>query len=336
MKKFLLLLSLSLFSLHLQAQENNKVLNVLLDTRGDFVTTFDKEGVQDNSFKAQTFRVHVFGEATPFIRYKIRHRLNESDNPVGSDNFAKATDYAFIEIDAGSDWTFKLGKQPIQFGTFEYDYNGADLYFTSLNVDDLDMYATGLNTQYRFRNQRFNFQIVNSSSTQFAVEKYRKKAFAFLFLWEGDLWNGMLKTRYSYGLLQRDKNKFNKWITLGTQLNLGRLIAELDLYRGEKLTYIEEAQILGIDYSLSLNLTYALGKFKPVVKGIWNYRKHCDTKEKIIDSSGIQFAMEYAPFEDPLLQDFRFHTAYFYSGDKASDSNQNTALAGIRWLLKIK
>lgn len=311
--------------------EKPKLFNIELDTRFDLKTDFDS----DYSFQINNLKVILSGEIRPGIRYKIRQRLNKPQEPLGRDNASRATDHAFLEFDAGKDWTFTVGKQSVKFGTFEYDHNPADIYLASLNFNDLDAYKLGVNAAYKYKNQIFNLQVVNADAPQFASESFKNKGMGGLFMWEGNLFNGLLNTRYGVGMFQYNKHKGLPWVTIGNRLNLGGFRAELDWYRGKKHAETLDEDVLAYDESLVLNLLYNIGKFTPQVKGILNYRKLTETDDKVINDKGIQFAVEYRPFEEKLLKDLRFHAVYFYSGDKVPDIHQNVALVGVRWLFKI-
>ncbi|MCD8072140.1 MAG: hypothetical protein LUE10_02990, partial [Alistipes sp.] len=61
------------------------------------------------------------------------------------------------------------------FGTFEFDYNPADVYLSTMVNDDVDSYKAGIDVAYRIGKQAFHVQIVNSDATQFAREDYKNK-----------------------------------------------------------------------------------------------------------------------------------------------------------------
>jgi len=117
-------------------------------------------------------------------------------------------------------------------------------------------------------------------------------------LWEGSLMNGMLKTRWGYGAFQHSKTKFYNWMTLGTQLNVGKFTTELDYYIGNRdMDYgsVVDVEELGARYvrdqSLSLNLKYDFGKWKPFIKGTWNQRHDKGYDSNAYKSIGLQVVM---------------------------------------------
>ncbi len=329
---------------------NEEMLNIMVDTRVDLQTEFQGSELDNASFKGQTFRLWLVGEIIPGIRYRIRHRFNKPQAPLIRDNYSSATDQAWLAFDIGKTWTITAGKQSMQLGTFEYDYNGADIYQSTMVNGDIDMYKTGVNVSYKFSGQILNLQVVNSDAPQFANEEYKNKAFAINVLWEGNLLNKMLRTRWGYGAFQHSKSKFYNWLTLGTQLNLGEFTTELDYFLGARnMDYgsIVENPELGSRYvddqSVSLNLKYNFGKWKPSAKGTWNQRHDKGFDSNAYESIGIQAAIEFYPFTKDIIKDLRFHAAYAYSntnfqGEFSSLSNKDThlLLVGTRWLFKVK
>lgn len=361
MKKIYLIASALIITLGLKAQHkesenilerllwDDKMLNIMLDTRVDMQGSFNDGDLDNLSFKGQTIKVWLVGEIIPGIRYRVRHRLNKPQSPL-REGYSAATDQAWVALDAGKHWTFTIGKQSVQFGTFEYDYNPADIYQGTMTFDDLDAYKTGTDVAYKFAGQTLHLQMVNSDASQFASENYKNKALAIVTLWEGNLFNDVLKTRWGYGAFQHTKKKFYNWITLGTQLNIDKLTAELDYYTGYRnmdYGYMVNNDSLGLRYvkdqSVALNLKYDFGKWRPFIKGTWNQRHDKDFDSDAYETWGVQAVMEFYPFTNKYVKDLRFHAAYMYShndfkGEFAglSNTDTHTLLVGTRWLFKAK
>lgn len=353
----LLLFALSVFAQHRESENildkliwDDKMLNIMIDTRMDLQAEFQQDDLEKVGFRGQTFRVWFAGEIIPGFRYRVRHRFNKPQEPLIRDNYSSATDQAWLEFDIGKNWTITAGKQSMQLGTFEYDYNGADIYQSTMVNGDIDMYKTGVNVAYKFSDQTINLQVVNSDATQFASDAYKNKAFSVNVLWVGNLFDKMLRTRWGYGAFQHSKSKFYHWITLGTQLNIGHFTTEIDYFSGNRnMDYgsMVDSTDLGLRYvhdrSAALNLKYNFGKWKPSVKGSWNQRH-----DKVFDSNayiskGIETALEFYPFTNSLVKDLRFHVAYAYlnmdyQGEFRDLKNKDShiLLMGTRWLFKAK
>lgn len=351
-----LFLSLGAFAQHKDSDNilerllwDDEMLNIMLDTRVDYRGAFNGSSFDESTFEGQTFKIWVVGEIIPGIRYRVRHRLNRPQTPL-REGYSGATDQAWVALDAGDKWTFMIGKQSVQFGTFEYDYNPADIYQPTMAFNDLDAYKTGLNVAFNFWGQRMNLQVVNSDAPQFASEEYKNKAMAINALWEGSLANDMIRTRWGYGAFQHTKSKFYHWLTLGTQFNFGKFSTELDYYLGNRdMDYGEVVNntTLGSRYvrdqSASLNLKYNFGKWRPFIKGTWNQRHDKNYGNNAYESLGIQAVAEFYPFTNKYVKDLRFHAAYAYGntnfqGEFAEMSNEDThtLIVGMRWLFKAK
>ena len=354
---FLYLLSSNLIAQHRESENildkllwDDNMLNIMVDTRMDVQAEITDNESNSAGFRAQTFRLWLAGEIIPGVRYRIRHRFNKPQTPLIRDNYSVATDQAWVALDAGKDWTFTIGKQSVQLGTFEYDYNGADIYLSTMVNGDFDLYKMGVNVAYKFAGQMMNLQVVNSDAPQFASEAYKDKAFAINLLWQGNLLNETLKTRWGYGLFQHSKKKFYNWFTLGTQLNIKNFTTELDCFLGSR--NMDYGSIVGDselgdryvrDKSLSLNLKYNLDKWHPSIKGTWNQRFDKNMDRNAYENMGIQAALEFYPFTNSYTKDMRFHIAYVYNntdfqGQFSSLNNEGSHLitGGMRWLFKVK
>jgi hypothetical protein len=97
------------------------------------------------------------------------------------------------------------------------------------------------------------------------------------------------------------------------------------------------------DQSASVNLKYNFGKIKPFVKGIWNQRHDKNFGNNAYENVSLQAVVEYYPFDNQHIRDFRFHAMYVYGitnfqGNFSGLSNQDNqiVLVGMRWLFKVK
>lgn len=324
-------------------------LSILVDTRFDIQSIWQNNKLDQFSFKSNDLKIWLVGDITPKMHYRVRQNLNKTGN-ISRDGFSSATDQAWLSYDIDERWTITAGKQSVQFGTFEYDYSGADVYLPTMIYNDLDASKAGVNVAYLIADQSLNLQVVNSDATQFASNDYKNKAMAVNFLWAGSLFKGKVKTRWAYGAFQHDKNKFYNWITLGTQLNIKKITAELDFYHGDRnMDYGSVVNNLDLglravrDQSMSLNLKYDFGIWKLSVKGIWDKRYDRQSHKDAYERKGFEAVMECYPFTSRVMKDLRFHAAYTYSstdfkGDyrNMADDNVHTLLVGTRWLFKVK
>lgn len=328
---------------------DDKLLSIYLDSRFDAQATLGSDGLDKLEFNTQTFRVLLKGDITPTIRYALRQRFNKLQQAKRG-GFGAATDWAYVAFDLGKYWSVMAGKQSVLFGAYEPLYNYADVYMTTTAFNSLDGFKAGVNFSYTWKRQILNLQIVNADSPEFATEAYKNKAFGVSFLWWGYLFDGMLQTRWAYSTFQHEGSKFYNWLTLGTQLNVGHMSAELDYYLGNhNVDYgnIVKNDSLGFRYvreqSVALNLTFNYGKWKPIVKAMWNQRFDKEINRTAYLTTGLQAVTEYHPFTKGFAKDLRFHIMYSFETDRfkgpysSLDNNiRHTFLGGVRWLLKIK
>ncbi|NDV46472.1 hypothetical protein D0T49_05380 [Paludibacter sp. 221] len=351
-----LFMATSVFSQHKESGNliekllwDDNMLNIMVDTRIDAQAGIVNGDLNNLGFHGQTIKIWFVGEIIPGVRYRIRHRLNKPQTPL-REGYSGATDQAWLAFDLGEHWTITAGKQSVQFGTFEYDYNPADIYLGSMAFNDLDAYKTGVDAALKFAGQTIHFQVVNSDATQFAHPDYANRALAAVAMWEGNLFDNLLKTRWGYAALQHNSDTFYNWVTLGTQLNIGDFTTELDYYWGERnmdYSSVVMENILGnrlvCDQSVSVNLKYNFGKWRPFIKGVWNQRHDKGFGSNAYESFGIQGVVEYYPFTHPWVKDLRFHLMYGYNStdfqgvfNTTPSQNEHTILFGTRWLFKAK
>ena len=328
---------------------DDEKLHIMLDTRFDL--RYDNIAGEDNvGFKGQSLRLWLEGEIIPGIRYRLRHRLNKSQAPL-SDGLADATDHAWVAFDIGrsKQWTITVGKQLVQLGTYEYEYNPADNYVSTAVNADFDSHQIGLNTAYRFLGQTVNLQVFNAGSGQFATEDYRKKALGGSMLWQGSFFSGILNTRTGYTVLQHSADRFYGWFSTGWQIRAGGFTAEADYYAGDRdMDYsgtVGEAGIHPVrDRYVALGIKYGTGKWRPFIKGVYDNRYDRGQKNEVYDNFGIQAALEYYPFTGhKYVADLRFHVAYGYTYtsfnktlNNVPDKAQHMLLLGVRWFFTAK
>ncbi|MHC5201548.1 porin [Myroides sp. LJL119] len=329
---------------------NNQMLNILVDTRIDYQNVISNGELIDRSFYGDLLKVWFTGDITPTIHYRVRQRLNKEQAANSRDGLSGATDLAWISFDIQDNWNIMVGKQSIQFGTFEYNYSTADVYYPTMIYNDLTSSAIGVNVLYKWKNQEFNFQVINSPYSEFASESYEDKALALNFLWEGSLFKGIYKTRWGYGLFQHSKDSYYNWFTVGNQINIGKFTSELDYYIGDRnmnyssvvLSAPDQLRLVE-DQAVSLKFMYNLGDWRPFIKAVYSQRYDKKDQSQAYNIKGIEAVVEWYPFTKELLKDLRFHGAYSFSntefkGDyrELTQNNQHQLLVGVRWLVKVK
>ncbi|MHC5310004.1 porin [Myroides sp. LJL116] len=336
--------------LNKKLQWDDEMLNIMLDTRYDFRYILDNGKNDNKGFHADILKVLFVGDITPKVHYRLRQRLNKDQSPDNRDGLSSATDQAWISFDFAPNWNVKVGMQSIQFGTFEYNYNSADVYTPTTIYNDLTSSAVGVNVSYQWKNQVFNAQIINSPYSEFSDKKDEDKTLAYNVLWVGSLFDGVYKTRWGYGLFEHTDSQFYNWFTVGNQINVGKFTTELDYYIGDRqMDYNSIVSIapnelrLVEDQAVSAKFEYNFGKWRPFIKGVYSQRFDKELNAQAYNVKGGEAVVEFYPFTSELLKDLRFHTAYSYTATEFKNEyeslptkNETRILVGIRWLFKVK
>lgn len=326
----------------------NDMMHIKLDLRTDFVTTFNTNLADETSFKGQTFKVWLVGKITPGISYRVRQRWNRFSEPLSRDKLSSATDQAYLAFKLCDHLSIIAGKQSVQYGTFEYDYNPADVYLPTMCFDDLDAYKTGVDFVFSAPKHELHLQVVNSDAPQFATQEYKNKALAYNVLWAGDLMNGIIKTRCSYHLIQKEKSNYFNFFTLGLQLNAGHFCTELDYYNGLRMMTISKSPSIVYDpvndptvhdQSFAANFKYYKNKWGLFVKGLWDERRDSRADSKAYENWGLNTGIEYYPLKGENL---RIHlvygyrsTDYKYTFISKPTEELNSITLGVRWLFNV-
>lgn len=314
-----------------------------LDTKYQYEADFGPGINTSNGFDVNKTRLYLTSKIKDKLSFVLRYNLDTNDS-------SKALEVAFLEYRFNPNWAITAGKLFTAWGTYEIDYNGAEIYSNMTLLDDLPIYAPGVNIAYFYKKQRFNIQIT-SQNNEFASPEYKNKAYGYMFLWQGSLFQDKLRTRYGYGLLQHDANKFYNWVTLGNQLRIKRWFAELDWVYGfrninfdpnDLLTTPQYTDTYVKENALGLSLKYHFDSWNPALKAIYNKRDALD-QDAGFNQWSFEGTLEFYPLKrDPLFKDIRLFTSYTYyltqytkEVDYLSDQIKHKVQVGVRWLIPI-
>lgn len=312
--------------------------NLYYDSRMDYKNTFyNDQKNHNNEFNLSTSRLTLNSSFNDKVELSMRYTLKKDASQ------SNGLEYAFLTVNLSEKWSVSAGKLILGWGTYEIDYNGADLYLYSIVMNSLEVYAPGVNFQYRWNKQKFNLQVVNPGS-QFVEEDDKNNKLGYLFMWEGSLFNSKLKTRYGYALMQHKDNQYYNWITLGNRLDFKKGMIELDWMYGYHdlnlpMQSIQPSHLR--DNVVGISSKYYFHKWNPFVRVVYNHRNDFSNggKETII---GTQLAAEYYPFETPRMKNFRLFASYNYEASKFDNTmslnaktSKHEVLCGVRWLVPL-
>jgi hypothetical protein len=252
MKRFFHCLLLLTFALHAVAQKDvqepsvverllnlekkTDLLNIKLNMHGSYSSPFgyEERGMGESAFKMEQLRLDIQGRINSKLYYRWRQRLNRPNQGAGSiDNMPASIDFAAIGINLSDRWHLFMGKQGVLYGGIEYDLNPIDIIEYSDMSDCITAFMTGVNIGYKLnQNHEINFQIVDSRNCSLE-EKYganlkkSKLPFIYTLNWNGSLWGGALKTRWSTSYASQAKDNYMAYIALGNQI---RFSEKVDMY----------------------------------------------------------------------------------------------------------
>ncbi len=328
-----------------------------------------------SQFKNKQLRLEIKGNIGEHLSYRLRHRLNKANDARG-DNFAKATDIMMINWKFNDKWSIAGGKMCQIWGGFEFDENPMVIYQYSDMVDNMDNFMAGAMVSFKpVPSQEIAFMVSNANNDKFGgakvlvgnkVEDFKTadNPLTYILNWNGSMFDGVLNTRWAYGIQTQADGKYSKMLTLGQQLNLPKFQWYID-YMGEwddmdrlGIASGEVGDLLG-NVQYNSFITKANWQFAPkwnlMLKGMFETANVKDIdgvneKGEVIKNAyknyrksfGYIGALEYYPMEG---QDFRVSLSYIgrkfnYSDDakavnsKLADYNTNRIELGFMYRIK--
>ncbi len=187
-------------------------------------------------FRNDQFRLEIRGMVHEKVYFRFRDRYTRASTSESVDNISRSLDLAYIRVDATDRFSISLGKMCADWGGFEFDYNPIDIYEYSDIIEWADNFLTGVGFSYNAKtNNTFTVQVLNSRTETFD-ELYgpqpdfteSKAPLAFVGNWRGSLFDGKVKTIWSYSLFTEAQNTFMNYIALGTEVTLGKFVLAYD------------------------------------------------------------------------------------------------------------
>jgi hypothetical protein len=209
----------------------NVIANMNFALRNEFV---DGEYTQTR-FRNEQFRLEIRGQVHEKVYFRFRDRYTRAQTSESVDNLSRSVDLAYLRFDLTEKFSISAGKMCADWGAWEFDWNPIDIYEYSDIIEYADNFLTGVGFSYTAssRNQ-FTFQVLDSRTKTFD-ELYgtqpnfteSKAPLAFVANWRGSLFEGKLKTIWSYSVFNEAQNTDGKnanmnYIALGNELNFGK------------------------------------------------------------------------------------------------------------------
>ena len=312
------------------------IANMQFGLRNEFV---DGEYTQTR-FRNEQFRLEIRGQVHEKVYFRFRDRYTRAQTSESIDNLSRSVDLAYLRFDISDKFSISGGKMCADWGAWEFDWNPIDIYEYSDIIEYADNFLTGVGFSYTPSNRnQWTFQVLDSRTKSFE-ELYgdqpnfteSKAPLAFVANWRGSLFDGKLKTIWSYSLFNEAQEAGGgsanmNYIALGNELNFGKLRVIYDFkWSDEQLdrTGVVSQTIPDNIYQFAVANTRYIGhwlnfkyKLSPKVdltlvamldiaqwKNSNNDPQNTSGEEHIRDAWGYVPAIEYYPWGDLNIKFF--------------------------------
>ncbi len=354
-------------------EKKNDAFNVYFNYAASFQA--ERNSLVDEwhtGFANKQLRLEIKGNIGDHLFYRLRHRLNKTNEARTQDNFSKATDIMMAGWKFNDKWSVQAGKMCQIWGGFEFDENPMYIYQYSDMVDNMDNFMAGVVVSYKpVPTQEFAVEVSDANNDSFSKVygagaasqeensvrplTSSRNPLTYIANWNGSFADGMINTRWSWGIQTQARHKYSRMLILGQQLNLdkfqwyvdymgawdgldrlGIATSDLGLNGGGHNLYASDVHYNSFitkvnwqfapHWNLMLKGMYETASVSKLERGK-NYRK----------SFGYMSSVEYYPLKD---QDFRVFLAYvgrkYDFSEKSGLKNYNTNRIELGFMYRIK
>ena len=354
-------------------EKKNDAFNVYFNYAASFQA--ERNSLVDEwhtGFANKQLRLEIKGNIGDHLFYRLRHRLNKTNEARTQDNFSKATDIMMAGWKFNDKWSVQAGKMCQIWGGFEFDENPMYIYQYSDMVDNMDNFMAGVVVSYKpIPTQEFAVEVSDANNDSFSKVygagaasqeensvrplTSSRNPLTYIANWNGSFADGMINTRWSWGIQTQARHKYSRMLILGQQLNLdkfqwyvdymgawdaldrlGIATSDLGLNGGGHNLYASDVHYNSFitkvnwqfapHWNLMLKGMYETASVSKLERGK-NYRK----------SFGYMSSVEYYPLED---QDFRVFLAYvgrkYDFSEKSGLKDYNTNRIELGFMYRIK
>ena len=184
-------------------------------------------------FHGKYFNFIVGGDLNDKFSYFFRQRIIAQP---GSVSLFDNTDFLHLTYHPSKNWMFRLGKDALAVGGFEYDAAPIDVLFSTNYWDNFYCFQLGLSAAWKSSdgNQMLLAQVANSPYVHYAAalgtglgNEWRSGLLAYSLFWSGKM--GHFNTLYSVNMFERPDHGYMNYIALGHKLIYDRWDVYLDL-----------------------------------------------------------------------------------------------------------
>ena len=295
---------------------------------------FVGDTLDNTNFNLNRVRLEIKGHVDKWIDFHYRQQFNKHDDPFTLDNLSSSLELAFINLHANDALSFRVGKQYINMGGYEYYANAILIREFSEFNNRVPCYQAGVSTNLVLnKNHDIAFQVANNRTREdekmYAsglpedVEK-TKVPFIYTFSWNGYLLNQSLELHYATSLAQQAKKKKAFYVTMGNTYTKGPLATYLDImYTHQQIDqqgYISEVPTNPLTAKNTEYLTFIVDidyrihqRWNVCLKGAYEtsrvYKTYGDYQKGLYRRSwNIQSSVEFFPFKKLDLFVFAHYT----------------------------
>lgn len=210
----------------------NPVINTLrMEARADY-EYFHWDNVTNDAYgmHGRYFNLHFGGNLGDKFSYYFRQRIQA--NP-GSVNLFDNTDFLYLNYTPNKNWMFRVGKDALAVGGFEYDAAPIDVLFSTHYWDNFYCFQMAASAAFKSSdgNHMILAQVGNSPYVYTGGAGWDSGLLSCNLFWSGSF--GHFKTLYSVNMFQRERTlnepHFMNYIALGHKLVYDRWDVYLDL-----------------------------------------------------------------------------------------------------------
>ena len=336
--------------------------NFYLNMQGSFDASFNYDGVHglsEAAFKMRQFRIEAKGNITPWLSYRWRQRLNRGNNGGNNidnmptsidiagnniDNIPTSIDIAGIGVKLDDHFSFFAGKQCAAYGGIEFDLNPIEIYEYSDMIENMSNFMTGLNIAYQIdNNHQLQFQILdsrNGSQEETYGPGFEKSRAPLLYTlnWNGNLFDGIYKTRWSASVMSETKDKQMYYYALGNDFTFSKKGIITGIVGNEDGHNALDAEYLSVVTKVNYRFQ---PKWNAFVKGMYETASVSKTRGDIEKgnyrtSYGYLAGIEYYPLEDSNLHFFCTFVGRSYKfTDRAAQKGYNTQRLEVGFIYQL-
>ncbi|AWU39850.1 hypothetical protein DM808_01555 [Blattabacterium punctulatus] len=207
-------------------KHEDRNLNMYIDFISSISSKVEKDVFDGGIFSEEFLKLDLIGKAHENIDYRFVQKINLYPE---SYNIDTKMDIAYLKCKLNDQLSFLIGKQPISFGSMEYNskslqvYKYPDIYKNEEN-------PIGINFIYTpKKNQEFRFQIVNHLNKGNNSIQNESNPMGYSLNWNWNLLHNKIQNRWSYSIFQEMvKDHFWKVLALGSKLDFKPISLESD------------------------------------------------------------------------------------------------------------